>query len=187
MCQWHLSPYLFPGNYLFIFIKFTEADLWKQNGVNSADRQKQFIILIHHLSFVRNCIVIIKSGGIANTLHHTLDPVSNHLHRLLHLIITTIYSIGTIIIQFYRCGNGARDIKSFGQGHTDSCWAIDLGFRVSTLISKQGFLTSKLYCHWALWVTWVTHSLPRVLTLFCHSLAQYSSNFNAFTNYDVKV
>ena len=53
---------------LFIFIKFTEADLLKQNGVNPSGKQKHFIILIHHLFSIRNFIAVIKSGRIANTL-----------------------------------------------------------------------------------------------------------------------
>lgn len=63
-----LSCYLLPGNNLFIFIKFTETDLLKKNGVNPSGKQQYFIILIHHLFSTRNFIVNIKSGGTANTI-----------------------------------------------------------------------------------------------------------------------
>ena len=68
VCQWHFILLLPPKTHLFTFIKFTEADLLKQNGVNPSGKQKHFIILIHHLFSIRNFIVVIKSGRIANTL-----------------------------------------------------------------------------------------------------------------------
>ena len=62
-----LSCYLLPGNNLFIFIRFAEADLLKQNGVNPSGKQKHVIILIHHL-FSMRILIVIKSGGRVHTL-----------------------------------------------------------------------------------------------------------------------
>lgn len=104
-----LFHYFLPGNNLFMFIKYIEVDLLKQNGVNPSGKQKHFIILIHHLFFIRNFIVIINSGGKADT-PTACQTVSNHLHSCsfdLHSYL--FHSLGTIIIWVYRCGNRARD------------------------------------------------------------------------------
>ena len=52
--QWHFILLPPPKTHLFIFIKFTEADLLKQNGVNPSGKQKHFMSLIHRLFSIRN-------------------------------------------------------------------------------------------------------------------------------------